>query len=201
MHAQSVRFVFLGCLAVFSLNGCKKNAAPGGGKPIDLPPSASLDIPLYPQELGNWCWAASGQMVMKNLGLDVNQCTQATDEFGGLACCPSKPAKDGCDTGGWPEFDKHSVHYIRTNGSAVSLATLKQEIAINKKPVIFTWKWTDGGGHMMVAVGYSSTNGQDIIEVNDPWKPDIGNHRWMTYTQFVASSDHKHWDDFYAFSR
>lgn len=64
---------------------------------------------------------------------------------------------------------------------------------------------------MMVARGYESlqigpirTNGLqlpalrfDLVEVNNPWPPNVGAHEWITYGNYVSGADHTHWDDFY----
>ena len=138
---------------------------------------------------------------MKSLGMDVPQCSQASDEFHNLKCCPSDKADDGCDSGGWPEFDKHNVTYKQTKSSPLQFRELKTEIGCRRQPIAFSWKWAnDNGGHMMVAIGYTSVNGEDLVEVNDPWMPRQGSHKWISYSTYVAASDHTHWDDFYHFA-
>ena len=182
-------------------------AACGGSKPggaiatCQLPTSATLPVRLSSQELDNWCWAASGQMVMKNLGQDVSQCSQANDYFHLTGCCPTANAGDGCNQGGWPEFGKHQIRFERLSG-ALSFSELQKQIFCRKQPVAFSWKWTGGGGHMMVAMGYATVNGTNFVEVNDPWKPNEGSHYFVTYEEYVsAPNNHDHWDDFFGFGR
>jgi hypothetical protein len=138
---------------------CNKRRGPGASDNACSPrDSVTLPIALVPQELDNWCWAASGQMVMKSMGQEVSQCSQANDEFG-LSCCPSTSAADGCNQGGWPQFDKHHIQSMQTSNEALPLAELRTQISCRKQPVAFSWKWLGGGGHMMVAIGYAMRNG------------------------------------------
>jgi hypothetical protein len=177
---------------------------PGTENPkCNIPKSITLPINLTPQELDQWCWAASGQMVMAYLGESVSQCGEA-DEFLQHApadCCPAAAATNRCDTGGWPPFAKHKIEFLETNeGVALTLNQLTTEIGCKHLPVAFSWKWTGGGGHMMVAVGYNLLSAAPLIEVNDPWAPHIGSHHFYTYDDYVAAvGDHNHWTDMYNF--
>ncbi len=55
---------------------------------------------------------------------------------------------------------------------------------------------------MMVAIGYNTTNSGTLIEVNDPWQPNVGSHYFITYEEFdAAANNHDHWDDFYNFEK
>lgn len=102
---------FLACIMLFGytilfIGGCCSPALIG-----------SLPVTLHPQETQNWCWAASGQMVMDYLGHNVSQCVQANNRFGRNDCCeidlcptPTEPPTYdasgncvGCPCGGWPE--------------------------------------------------------------------------------------------------
>src|SRR5262249_45338267 len=102
----NLKILLIGVLIV--LTGCSQRK-PTGMENCSPPTAASLPIMVSAQELENWCWAASGQMVMKTMGEDVSQCSQANDRFHLANCCPSQSAADGCDQGGWPEFEKHHI--------------------------------------------------------------------------------------------
>lgn len=200
---MTLKTLSLVLLAFSMMLGCK-GTRPGPGQTSCTPPAAaSLPITLVPQELSQWCWAASGQMVMKNLQTEVTQCGQANDRFHLDDCCPSTTANDTCNTGGWPEFEKHQIRYQKTPGIAVSWSELQKQIGCSKQPVAFSWKWAGGGGHMMVAVGYVHANdGTNLVEVDDPWEPNKGSHYFLTYAEFVSAPDHHdHWDDYYNFSK
>ena len=165
------------------------------------PVQESLGVTLHPQETGMWCWAASGQMVMDYLGNNVAQCTQANNRFGRKDCCNS-PTPSACVKGGWPEFGKYGFTFATTSNAALPWTTLKREIAnsvrCGRRPFAFSWHWPKGGGHMMVAIGYRSVDGVGYVEMNDPWRPNVGDHRFITYDYYVESAGHHtHWDDYY----
>lgn len=181
----------------------------------------SLPVTLHPQETRNWCWAASGQMVMDYLGHNVSQCVQANNRFGRNDCCnidlcptPTEPPIYdalgncvNCACPGWPEFNKYDFTFKKTTDTALSWVQLKKQVSdesyCKKKPFCFTWAWPGGGGHMMVAKGYVTLSLMDIAETNyvvvlDPWAPCVGDEYIITYDYYVASiGSHTHWDDYY----
>jgi hypothetical protein len=175
--------------------------------------SQSLVVTLHPQETSMWCWAASGQMVMDYLGHNVSQCVQANNRFGRNDCCTidlcPPPTETACPTpgwhpcacGGWPEFGKYNFSFNRTTSAALSWEDLKKQISsgsnCEEKPFCFTWKWNGGGGHVMVAIGYTTIDGVNFVEINDPWSPCVGDHRFITYNAYVSGPTYTHWDDFY----
>jgi len=54
---------------------------------------------------------------------------------------------------------------------------------------------------MMVAIGYTSltltTGNFQFVEVNDPWPPNVGAHKVITYDAYVSGTGYTHWDDYY----
>src|SRR5947209_3039636 len=69
-----------------------------------------LRVSLHPQEMSNWCWAASSQMAMEFMfpsrASEFEQCVQARQNplvvfSASQKCCPS-PADPACDETGWP---------------------------------------------------------------------------------------------------
>jgi hypothetical protein len=168
--------------------------------------AASLAVALNPQQTSQWCWAASGQMVMAHFGVNMTQCTEANDRFGRNDCCNS-PTPSACVSGGWPEFDKHGFTYALTNNAALSWADLRAQIAARSllnpcygQPFAFSWHWVGGGGHMMVARGYKTIGTTNYVQINDPWAPNVGNVRYITYDAYVTvAGDHTHWNDYYHF--
>jgi Papain-like cysteine protease AvrRpt2 len=168
--------------------------------------ATSLAVGLNPQQTSMWCWAASGQMVMAYLGVTVTQCTEANDRFGRSDCCNS-PMPSACIIGGWSEFEKHGIIYALTNNAALSWADLRSQIAAHSllnpcwgQPFAFSWHWVGGGGHMMVARGYKTVATTNYVQINDPWSPNVGNVRYVTYDAYVAvAGDHTHWNDYYHF--
>lgn len=176
----------------------------------------SLPVQRHPQETSNWCWAASGQMVMDYLSHNVSQCTEANNRFGRTDCCnidlcPSPtetPQYDrnmnciGCPCPGWPEFDKYGFTFKRTHDTALSWEDLRTQISnepnCKRKPFAFSWHWSGGGGHMMVVKGYLTLANTNYVVILDPWAPCVGDERIITYADFVQSAGNwTHWDDFY----
>lgn len=179
----------------------------GPGSRISSP--VMLKVTLVPQKLTFWCWAASGQMIMAYLGVQVDQCDQANKELGRTYCCPMD---ERCDKGGWPQFEKYSfAPPMKTCRQAISWEAMKQELD-NRRPVAFSWLYGDasddmwtaasdpmcvkgGDGHMMVAIGYDERNGKQTIFYNDPDQQGV---QQVQYNDFAHSSSlHHHWNDFY----
>ena len=181
---------------------CTAPAAPAVCSP---PATSHLAVTLRPQQTNMWCWAASAQMVMEFLGVNVQQCTEANNEFGRSDCCNS-PTPSSCVNGGWPEFDKYGFNFVRTSNLALTWDQLRRELSdaagCGRRPFAFSWHWPGGGGHMMVAIGYQTVSSVNYVEVNNPWAPNVGDHSFYTYDFYVASpGDHTHWDDFYQITR
>lgn len=189
---------FIALALLVNLAACSRPqpiSAPRGAA-CTLPQSGSLGTKLIAQETSQWCWAASGQMIMGFLNHDVSQCLQANNEFGRSDCCFDDPPA-GCIQGGWPEFEKYNFTYDRTHEAYLTLDQLREQIACRKTPVAFSWHWLDGTGHMKVIYGYDSSGGVNTVQVNDPLPEKQGHREVITYEEYIAGSDHTHWDDFY----
>jgi hypothetical protein len=168
------------------LGGCCCTPAVIGSQPITL----------RPQQTAMWCWAASGEMIMDFLGTDVTQCDQANKRFGRTDCCNS-PVPGGCVQGGWPEFAKYDFDFKNTTDAPLTWAQVRDQIYCDKKPFAVTWHWNGGGGHMMVAIGYVTIDGVNYVTINDPWAPNVGDQRTITYDAYVNGAGYTHWDDYY----
>jgi hypothetical protein len=160
---------------------------------------------LIPQKYNVWCWAASAQMVEFFLSGNVLQCQIANDgcvlkqqTCSGDACC-TLPA-DCCQTPekclvtGWPPFERRKIEFKRVP-VPLSAGQLVKEIC-EKRPVVFSWKYKDDGGHIMVAVGFDTVDGQDVVIVNDPAPVNAGARYPMLFTTY-QTGDFEHWDDFF----
>jgi len=136
-----------------------------------LTPAAQAAEKLLPvttrwQETSQWCWAASGEMIMEYIGMssrpprEAPQCYQANQRFGRNDCCncptPVATATDqGCIRPGWPEFNAWDYNSTETTwGTALTWAQVKTEIDAGR-PFMLSWAWHGGGGHAMVGVGYN----------------------------------------------
>jgi len=193
--------------------------------PACLPGSSSaLPVPMYGQETDQWCWAASGQMIMDYLGTTVAQCTEANDSFGRTDCCNDNGGTCGgmfsvlvyilnhaaCINPGWPDFGNYGFDSTVLN-DALSWNDLRKQLSdaphCRKTPVAFSWGWSGGGGHMMVARGYASVTvpmfgNFDVVAIRDPWPPCSGDSKIITYGEYVErKGDHVHWSDYYDIRR
>lgn len=160
----------------------------------------STSTTLRAQETSMWCWAASGEMCMDFLGTNVTQCDEANKRFGRSDCCNST-VPNACVNGGWPEFDKYNFTFVRTSDKPLSWAALKKQIYCKHKPVAFSWHWMGGGGHMMVVYGYAQIGDTRYLAIHDPWAPNVGGSRFITYEEYVSGTGHTHWDDFYEIAK
>jgi uncharacterized protein YceK len=200
VKSQIIALTFTVCVV---LGGCstRQNVAtlPAPGTQCNPPEERILATPLKPQETDQWCWAASGQMIMAFLNHDVSQCLQANNYLGRTDCCLDlKPS--GCVQGGWPEFDKYNFDSERLSDAHLDWDKLREQIACKSTPVAFSWRWINGGGHMMVVRGYTTSQGEKTLFINNPWPPlpdGAGEQGIISYEEYIAGSDHTHWDDFY----
>jgi hypothetical protein len=144
-----------------------------------------LNVPLLGQKTEMWCWAAGLDMAASYKGTLVAQCEQANHQFLRDDCC-NNPTPQHCIQGGWPEFDRANFDWQQHQwGFALTFARLQQEFNA-RRPVPFAWGWVGGGGHIMVAIGYKSDATGNWVYINDPWPPNVGESRWITYEDFVA---------------
>lgn len=177
----------------------------------------SLPITLHPQETENWCWAACGQMVMEYLGRTVSQCEQANNRYNRTECCTNdlSPLRIGllrndssihayisCARPGWPEFGKYGFAYKRKSNAALTWNEIKAQLSngptSKAKPVAFSWRWNRGGGHLMIAKGYATVDGENYVIVLDPWPVNKGDEVIIPYSAYVEDpGKYTHWDDFY----
>ena len=168
-----------------------------------------LSLTTYAQETSEWCWAASGETIMADLGHGVAQSQLAHDDMDpkSEACsstfCDKPPAiGDPCVHSGWPDFEKHGFSSQHTTSAALTWDEIKQQLSdapnCGHTPFAMTWKWPGGGGHMMVVKGYSEVDGEKYVYVFDPWWPCVGAEVKMPYDYYVQEAGHHtHWNDYY----
>lgn len=160
------------------------------------PPNlGSVSATIRAQEQSNWCWAASGEMVMDYLGVDVSQCQQANQRFNRTDCCTNPGS---CNLTGWPEFAANGFAFDVTSNAALSWEQLREQVFCKDTPVAFSWHWPGGGGHMMVAYGYVTLSNVNYVAVYDPLPVNTGTDTTYTYAYYVSSTGHHtHWNDYY----
>jgi hypothetical protein len=167
----------------------------------------TIPTPLYAQLTDMWCWAASGEMTMSYLGNNVPQCGQANLELNRLDCCvPSgQLPPEACIHGGYPQYSAWGfTNDLTSRGTPLTFAQMQQQISLNK-PWAFVWKWTAGGGHVMVGTGWALIPllGQDLrfVYMNnpEPWSGtgDGGKQYWISYDYYVSGKNHTHGSDYY----
>jgi Papain-like cysteine protease AvrRpt2 len=195
------------------------NAGVGGCSPPAeytlAPPNTTAQVLQVGQEQDDWCWAASGQMILGYYGQTVSQCKQVNDRYPNIGDCCSEHPPAACGTKtGWPQFCKHKLDLKIRHNQGLQWNELKQEIGCRKTPIAFTWHWADGvKGHMMVAFGYESksqSNVSDFLWVRNPLPVGSGKTEKVFYADYLPENSptasttstvpiHKHWDDFYDF--
>jgi hypothetical protein len=159
----------------------------------------NLNIAEIRQTGTNWCWAASGEMVMSHYDRRVPQCEQVNKSYGLTHCCGDLVEPE-CDLTGWPDFARYDFDFKRTKDAALSWEQIKEQIACKNNPIAFSWKWVGNSGHMMVIKGFQVVDGVNYLYVNDPSKNPA--HRFIKYDFYVQSANnHTHWDDFYDFKK
>jgi len=149
---------------------------------------------LQGQEEHNWCWAASGSMVMTYVSAShaPEQCTEVQDRFHGNCCVDS--ASSTCNKPGWPNFEAYGFKAEQTKKTALSFEQIKSNLEANS-PVCFTWLWTTGGGHMLTVDGWAIINGVEHIHVQDSWPVGTGRSYWITYQAYVSGPNYHHGND------
>jgi hypothetical protein len=158
-----------------------------------------LPVPLYSQSTNMWCWAASGEMVIKYIDpkAKITQCDEANFNFKKTSCC-NNPVPVDCVNGGWQVFHNYGFDFTERDTTALSWDELKT-LLNSSKPVMYAWAWHGGGGHMMVATGWATVGGENYVHINNPWPPGTGDQELISYQEWVGGSsyDHNHWADFY----
>jgi len=156
----------------------------------------TLGLLYSPQASGaeNWCWAASGQMVMEWLREQPEktcQCRQAGQVLGVKGCCASSssclPAEDvprECDEPRWPAFAEAPATYrydykttcdglpnrqddLACEGKPLGWHDLANELCAGR-PVLASFRSRGSPrGHMVVVKGFSTHPSRRVL-LTDP---------------------------------
>lgn len=153
-------------------------------------PALELNVPLYYQETDMWCWDASAQMVIHYYGeYYPEQCEIANWAFGLSYCC-SYPYDYYCAQGNWVTTSNGVLGILWNWGvdaspvySYISQSQVVSEIDAGD-PFPIHFRWTSGGGHVLVGVGYEY--GGDWLIYHDPWYGT----QYVDYWWAVSASDH-----------
>lgn len=153
----------------------------------------SLSLRYSPQAGSNWCWAASGQMVMELLGLEqpaACQCRQAEQVLGVAGCCvapgacvPAVDVASRCDEPRWPAIverpDLYGFDYRTTcdalpnrhddeacDARPIAWLELSAEICAGR-PVLAALRPRESTrGHLVVVKGVSIHGGRRVLIVD-----------------------------------
>jgi len=153
----------------------------------------TLSLRYEPQAGRNWCWAASGQMVMELLGVhqeDACQCRQAERVLGVTGCCvtpgacvPAAGLPASCDEPRWPAFvegpERFGFDYRTTcdglprrqdddrcDARPLGWYELSTEICAGR-PVLASLRSRGSAlGHLVVVKGFSSHYGHRVLVVD-----------------------------------
>jgi hypothetical protein len=153
----------------------------------------TLSLRYTPQAGSNWCWAASGQMVMELLGLPKRvacQCGQAEQVLGVAGCCatpgscvPSGALARGCDEPRWPAFverpDLYELSYRTTcddlparqdddacDARPLDWLSLSAELCAGRPVLAALRPRGSPRGHMVVVKGFSIHGGRRVLVVD-----------------------------------
>jgi hypothetical protein len=151
--------------------------------------SEDANVDVISQPTGSWCWAATGQMIMRYFGVEKSQCEQANYAFGQTNCCQS-PQNDSttpaaCNKGGRAAYGHWGFNTSSQSGNngAAKLADIKKQVAL-ARPWDHCIKFSDGGHHIVAGIDEFYFDGDDWVVINNP----NGSGQYMQrYSQYVGS--------------
>lgn len=170
------------------------------------------------QETGQWCWAATQQMVMESHGdqYSMSQCLLVTEILRGQrkissnvrSCCDPEYMLDPvCSRPNWPDFPRKNFHSTITkpirSAQGLSWEEITNQIC-HGHPVVITLEFNQSA-HQYVVAGYLvMNNGKRLIYVHDPLGTDDNDpnttvDRWKSFQHFYAEAwggQAKHSSDF-----
>lgn len=160
---------------------------PAGEEPQAGPvPYKRLEVPLQAQEQSLWCWAGTAQMIMAYHKVSVRQLDLAKK-----VVRDPLPGIEGArrfNRGGWPPFRQWAFERrLRSGRSPLSQEDVLKEIDAGR-PFAVSWRYRDGGGHMLVIVGYLWIGDELWLVANDPWPPGEsgGDRSLISYDHYVG---------------
>lgn len=158
------------------------------------------------QETGQWCWAATQQMVMESHGnqYSIPQCLLVTEILRGQrrisrnvrSCCDPEYMLDPvCSRPSWPDFPKKNFNTIRTHlrpAQGLSWEEITDQIC-RGHPLVITLEFSQSS-HQYVVAGYRVLgNGKRLIYVLDPLgidesDPTATEDRWRSFQYFYVEA-------------
>jgi hypothetical protein len=167
--------------------------------------SRLLPVPYRPQLMSNWCWAASGSMIMRYwktidpTAFAWSQCEQAIALY---RTYPNPPIPDTCPDVLPGYLNLQSTPFMLGEpytklkiDSALSWSAVKNQID-SSMPFASLWAWhgvTDStrgkhwGNHWIVITGYqTSSYGEPHVSYSDPWAADKAVYKLIPFSEYQA---------------
>lgn len=159
--------------------------------------SMILDLPNVHQKNEYWCWAASGEMVLKYFNKNISQCQQVEDKINQPICCVD-PSTQLCTIASKPDFVRYKLESKHEQGRALTWEELKFLLSCRQSPIVYGFKANGGAvGHMSVITGFEEGSYR-YLYINDPSKDD-NEPTMITYEEYAAPYRGEHKEDFYDF--
>ena len=164
---------------------------------VAQPVLAGVPEPLFGQKTNVWCWAASGEMAMQYFNHTVQQCAEATLQFGqpaGVDCCNS-PTPGACISGGQVYINHYGFTYQQLGGNAaLTHNQIVEQIVTRNEPWISNPYCADSSkcgswGHVVTGIGYLWPLRQVFpnlffVWANDPWPVNTGSSYFQFYRDY-----------------
>jgi hypothetical protein len=136
---------------------------------------AQLAFTMQSQQQTNWCWAAVATSIADYFstsgpsGGPWQQCELVNAELGQTTCCQDGSTGNcNCD---W-YLDRALTRVGHLAGPVItgaeSFTYVEGEIN-GLRPVGVRIQWNGDGGHFVVLAGYDDSNGNQFVDVEDPW--------------------------------
>lgn len=119
----------------------------------------TLDVPLYGQEESNYCGPACGQMLAEYYGK-----TQSQDYIYGIMGGGDVYLSDILDYCKSPD----GLYKTRSTSTTTDLTFAKAVYEINYNRPFISRVWGGTMYHVRVCIGYTSDNGDEYLQINDP---------------------------------
>ena len=156
------------------------------------PPHKRLpQVPLIAQQQSEWCWAATTQMILAALDDERFAGDPATVQLELVRSVDPvwrshRPAHQ-LNTGGWPPFAQWGFEHTElANPETLSAEQARAEIDAGR-PFAISWHYPNGGGHMLVIVGYLWIGDVLWLVAHDPWPAgkNGGDRSLISYDHYV----------------
>jgi hypothetical protein len=155
-----------------------------------------LRLIFHPQLQTNWCWAATGEILMEEVaGTDFPQCEQVNKAFGGSINCCQLPTPASCNrTGALIATLKNFGFTADFSNRPLSYEEIQKEIC-QGQPIAFElgqWHvhpWSTDY-HYMIVFGYETTAEGNFVWIYDP---GLDKQSRIPYEQFSAPGAYYLW--------